>query len=233
MPAAPLRLVTWNTSPGRLAVKLAALARWRADIAVLQEVHRPREPVPGLVWAGRETGGKGVALWLRPGLRATRSSPADSSWWSIPTFTIAPLGVILVNVWTREEHQYIAGLHGALDDHLPRARPRALIVAGDFNGNVIFRKDGSRRDFRTLAERLETTYGLKSAYHAHTGDVYGKERRPTYYFQWDRKQPFHLDYCYVPRRWAIRRVQVGSYQTWRRLSDHVPVVVDVTMKGDR
>lgn len=224
-----LRLVTWNASPGRLDEKLAALAALRPDIAVLQEINRPKEAIEGLNWAGRATGGKGVALWLRSGLRATRIPRPRSPFWSIPAYKIAPLGVTLLNVWTREEHQYIAGLHGALDRHFPRARPRQLVIAGDFNGNPIFRSDGTRRDFRTMVTRLEERFRLQSAYHVATGDPFGDERTPTYYFQWDRRKPYHLDYCFVPRTWTIREVEVGTFRRWRGLSDHVPIVVDVEM----
>jgi endonuclease/exonuclease/phosphatase family metal-dependent hydrolase len=42
-------------------------------------------------------------------------------------------------------------------------------------------------------------------------------------------RPFHLDYCFVPRRWQLDRVLVGNYADWASLSDHRPVVVDVTV----
>lgn len=38
-----------------------------------------------------------------------------------------------------------------------------------------------------------------------------------------------MDFVFVPQRWSIRSVDVGTFEdfTGRRLSDHVPVVVSV------
>jgi exonuclease III len=40
---------------------------------------------------------------------------------------------------------------------------------------------------------------------------------------------FHLDYIFIPREWAsrLKTVEVGKCETWLKLSDHCPVVVDV------
>lgn len=37
-----------------------------------------------------------------------------------------------------------------------------------------------------------------SAYHEHFSEAHGQESRPTYYFLWNRRKPFHIDYCFVP-----------------------------------
>ena len=108
--------------------------------------------------------------------------------------------------------------------------PERLIVAGDFNANVIFRRDGTRRDFRTLAERLENDVGLRSAYHTVTKEAYGRERQATHWFQWNARKPYHLDYSYAPSGWPILSVTVGSYQEWRPLSDHAPLIVDYSIR---
>jgi endonuclease/exonuclease/phosphatase family metal-dependent hydrolase len=226
MPATTLRLVTWNTSTGRLADKLSAVRRLKPDLVLLQEVTRPRTPIPGLHWAGRRTGGKGVALWTPTDTGVHLLPRGKGRPWSIPAFRIDALDLTVINVWTREEHQYVAGLHHALDGHLKAGVPSRLIVAGDFNANVIFRSDGSRRDFRTLAERLERQLDLRSAYHEMTREAYGRERQATHWFQWNARKPFHLDYCYAPKEWVVRTMIVGSYRKWRPLSDHAPLVVE-------
>ena len=225
-----MRLVTWNTSTGRLAEKLEAIQGLRPDLVVLQEVSKPRAPIPGLHWVGRRSGGKGVAIWA-PAEAGVRLLPRGRGRpWSIPAFRIDSLDLTLIAVWTRQEHEYVAGLHHALDGHLRGGVPERLIVAGDFNANVIFRRDGTRRDFRTLAERLENDVGLRSAYHTVTKEAYGRERQATHWFQWNARKPYHLDYAYAPSSWPILSVTVGSYQEWRPLSDHAPLIVDYSIR---
>jgi len=100
------------------------------------------------------------------------------------------------------------------------------VFAGDFNGNVDFDKTRGRTKWSDGFARLHSE-GLVSAYHRDR--PLGREADPTHYFQWRQDKPFHLDYCFVPRRWQLDRVLVGNYADWASLSDHRPVVVDVTV----
>jgi hypothetical protein len=81
-----------------------------------------------------------------------------------------------------------------------------------------------------VVELLEQR-NLLSAYHAFFSEQHGKETRPTYYFWHRESRPFHLDYAFLPRSWisSIKNVTVGGFQQWRPLSDHVPIVVDVSL----
>lgn len=80
--------------------------------------------------------------------------------------------------------------------------------------------------------RLFESHGLVSAYHAHHEEKQRAETRPTYYFYRHRDKPFHIDETYSsPEDWKLGSVEVGSFRTWARLSDHVPVVVDLDVGG--
>ncbi|NNF80092.1 MAG: hypothetical protein HKN05_18885 [Rhizobiales bacterium] len=75
--------------------------------------------------------------------------------------------------------------------------------------------------------------GLVSAYHAYTGETNGEETLPTHYWR-DRKKDgptYHIDYIFMPENWlsSIKEFQVGAFEDWcgARLSDHVPLVLDV------
>lgn len=80
---------------------------------------------------------------------------------------------------------------------------------------------------RFLADELS----LVSAYHAFFGAEHGSERHPTYYDRSKKGKPFHIDYCFIPRTWLpkLKSVTVGSRHRWARLSDHVPMIVDVAL----
>jgi hypothetical protein len=79
--------------------------------------------------------------------------------------------------------------------------------------------------------RLFEGHGLISAYHSHHGEKQGAETRPTYFFYRHQDKPFHIDDVFVPKDWKLGSVEVGSFPEWGHLSDHVPVVVDVSIGG--
>ena len=60
-------------------------------------------------------------------------------------------------------------------------------------------------------------------------EAQGEETRPTYYHRWNRKEPFHIDYCFMPAAWMqqVRNVEVGGYEDWKAASDHRPLVIDI------
>ena len=77
--------------------------------------------------------------------------------------------------------------------------------------------------------------GLASAYHALRGERQGEETVPTLYWR-DRKKDgptYHIDYIFVPAPWLgrVRELAVGTYEDWcgSGLSDHVPMMVDITL----
>jgi len=71
--------------------------------------------------------------------------------------------------------------------------------------------------------------GLVSSYHFFHREAHGQEKRPTYYFQWNKRRPFHIDYCFIPKEWAplLQRVEIGSYAKWKGTSGHRPLLVDI------
>jgi len=81
---------------------------------------------------------------------------------------------------------------------------------------------------KTLLE-ITDALGLVSAYHNFFHEDFGKETRPTYFHQGKKENPFHLDYCFLPKEWIpmIDRVEVGKYSEWGQISDHVPLIVDL------
>jgi exonuclease III len=100
------------------------------------------------------------------------------------------------------------------------------IVLGDFNDNASFKKTAVPE----LAEKMADA-GLVSAYHFWTGEEFGQETRHTYFHHRRDDHGFHLDYCFLPGRWApfIASVHVGDHLQWGALSDHMPLIVDLDL----
>ena len=77
--------------------------------------------------------------------------------------------------------------------------------------------------------------GLVSACHTVRDELHGRETIPTLYWMGRTKDgpTYHIDYVFLPRLWlgGLRAVEIGSFEAWGGLSDHVPVVVDVEIAG--
>jgi exodeoxyribonuclease-3 len=106
------------------------------------------------------------------------------------------------------------------------------VVAGDFNNHVRWDKPGRLNNHQLAVDDLARLQ-LASAYHLFHGSGQGGERHPTLYWR-DRREDgptYHIDYCFVPTAWAGRlgEVRLGGFAEWvgARLSDHVPLIVDV------
>jgi exodeoxyribonuclease-3 len=101
-----------------------------------------------------------------------------------------------------------------------------VVVAGDFNAPV----PSSVRAYRRVAARY-ARLGLADAYrHARGLSDDEEPAEPTYFHEWKREKPFHIDRVLLPVSWVSgAAVEVGDFDTWvaSKRSDHVPVVVEL------
>ncbi|MDD9983307.1 MAG: hypothetical protein OXU81_18450 [Gammaproteobacteria bacterium] len=110
-------------------------------------------------------------------------------------------------------------------------RSAPAIVAGDFNNHVCWDKPGWPINHANAVRDL-AGLGLVSAYHVARGVEAGHEPEPTYFQHYRKIAGYHIDYIFMPDEWANRSfaLMVGRYQDWiePRLSDHVPLVLEIT-----
>ena len=123
-------------------------------------------------------------------------------------------------------------LSRALSAYRAFINERPTVIAGDFNNNVIWDRPAKVNNHGTNVSEL-AALGLQSAYHCAKAIEQGCEREPTLYWR-NRKSDgprYHIDYCFVPESWtkAISAVTICPFEDWvgAKLSDHVPLVVDV------
>ena len=242
-----MRLVAWNCNMA-LHRKLDALRRLEPDIAVVSECAAPArlaalgalsalggEPV----WIGSNPH-KGLAVFAFNGYAVRLAETFHATLRHIaPVHVTGPATFNLLGVWA----QNLSGGNtrkrqaGPLRRALTKYRgllAEPTIVAGDLNNNVIWHKPGWRINHAATVDILER-YGLVSVYHARHGEAQGAESIPTLYWR-DRTKDgptYHIDYVFVPRPWLDRvtRFAVGSFEDWcgAKLSDHVPLVVDLDL----
>jgi len=145
---------------------------------------------------------------------------------------------LLIAVWTmpvQGSHvkSYIGQLYQAVVKNPQWFSGKPAIVCGDFNSNKFWDnkrpKNTENAGNHSAVVGLLENHRLASAYHHFFSESQGQETQPTYYFWHHKNRPYHIDYVFLPQRWAsqIKRVELGSHATWSKLSDHVPLCVDV------
>jgi len=221
-----------------LHAKLPRVAPMRASVLVVPECAGPGAAALAPLhastthaWVGRSPH-KGLGVFARSPYRLTAVDglrPRGSL--ALAARVEGPRGLAfqLVAIWTQQAKRgsYTAHTLRIVKSLAPFIRAAPTVVAGDFNACAFFH-GRFVPGFAELVDRLGAL-GLESAYHAFTGEAHGAESRATYFHLRDARQPYHIDFVFVPRAWRerLRRVHVGPFDRWRDASDHCPVLVDV------
>lgn len=123
---------------------------------------------------------------------------------------------------------YVRSILNALDQYRDFLVSAPSLVIGDFNSHPRWNGTDAKANHSVLEDRLRREFGLVSAFHAFGARSGGTEEPATLYWQWKEKQPFHIDYCFIPELWAprIQSVEIGGYQEWADQSDHRPLAVE-------
>lgn len=239
-----MRIATWNCQM-RLDKKVDALLSLKPNVAVVPECSEKsaialREIGFNTLWFGSNPH-KGLGIFCRAEWSLRALAQPDQKWIA-PVMVDAPTPFTLIAVWAcvageKRADRYIGQVYKALTAHPEWFDGHPVVLAGDLNSNKIWdaeRAAGNHSDVvRLLDER-----GLVSAYHEHFHEKQGEECRPTIYFRHHEDKPYHIDYIFIPKEWAARlkTVEVGEFETWAKLSDHCPVVVElvgVTLDSQR
>lgn len=233
-----MRVATWNCN-GRFRDKITRALSLEADITIIQEAENPAPYVdllPG-PWVWTDTGrGKGLLTYAREGWALDRNldAPAEPSFKYVVPMRASTLRGDALAIWAvwcmnadRKADAWVAQLHHALDA-MSELIDAPIVIAGDFNSNVIWDRDRKLNHSR-LAERLAER-GIRSAHHEATGEQGGQETRPTFWLARTESKPFHIDYVFSDL--PVRSAVIGSYAEWSGrtsdggMSDHAPLVVD-------
>jgi len=230
-----MRIATWNCYRGSCLERAADLAPLGPDIAVLQECARPESPPTEgrYAWFGVNAR-HGVGIVARSPYQVTAgplNSTLDHS--AYPAIVSGPTRFHILAIWALRRPSYVRAILDALDAYAGFLRATPSVVVGDFNCFAHWRGAAPSKNHTELARRLSQDFHLVSAYHNAPGYDPDVPERPTHFWQWSERNPFHIDYCFVPADWKdfIRSVHVGPFseQHWR--SDHRPLVVDIGLPG--
>jgi exodeoxyribonuclease III len=227
-----MRIATWNCCRGKFDAKVPLLDGLCPDVAVVQEVARPTDPDQAL-WYGNNPR-QGLAVMGRNGYTVEPLPVrAEVQRHIVPIQVGGPHRFLLLAVWSRQDRlrPYVQAVIHAVEQYRDLIQAQPSVVVGDFNSNAIWdRKRKGARDHSALV-RLLAELGLVSAYHVFHHEAQGAESRATHYFRWSQDARYHVDHCFVPAAWADRliSVTVGGYSDWAEVSDHRPVLVEITI----
>lgn len=233
--------------------KLGALVALKPDIAVLSECARPEivrskcaewadyfdsDSGNKIVWIGSNKH-KGVAVLAFNQYQIKLDDSYNPALRFVAPVTVSgPLSFNLLAIWAMHANdgirkKAIAGpLRDSLDLYADFLRAKPSIAAGDFNNNVFWDKPGYKINFEDTVARF-AELNMSSGYHVYMQEDQGAESIPTHYWR-DRKKDgptYHIDYIFIPQAWEqkMARFEVGTFEAWcgSKLSDHVPLIVDI------
>ena len=228
-----LKLLTWNCCRGSFETKPPLVDHFNADISVFQEVSKPKVARANVLWFGKNPK-IGMAIQARTPYSIKPLPALDGvPEYIVPIQVNGPQNFTLFAVWTKNDKAlpYIRSLSTALDryvDLLCQGAP--VVVMGDFNSNAIWDKQHPKHlNHSSMVDRLDSV-GLVSAYHQHSSFRHGEESDSTFYLYRKQEKGHHIDYCFLPKEWAgaISRVWIGTFQEFEAVSDHRPLIVEIS-----
>jgi hypothetical protein len=229
-----MRIVTWNCYRGPSAKKLAALDALRSDLAILSEAPALAVETEHALWFPAEGSSLGTQVRTSGAYGLERLPRAALPSCVNPVRVTGPVSFNLLAVWTWPAPTYVKALANALAAYATLLECGPTVVAGDFNGSPVHDKPRTWVKWADSFGRLDRA-GLVSAYHHVNRVNFGKEPHATHHFLRKASRPFHIDFCFVPRAWAERGLSahIESSAEWASLSDHFPLVVEVSPHLER
>jgi exonuclease III len=218
-----VRIGTWNCA-GALTKKWDVLERVAADVTVVQEcasttVAEAADRGWQACWRGTDP--KGLAVVARPGFQLLALSSVGD--WSLPVQVRGARTFTIIGFWalprTLTGCSYTQQAHLTLRD-VDRSHGD-VAMAGDFNAY-------DHPDHRTFLEAMAER-GLVSAFHVDREELRDEESEATYFHGWTAPGRSHIDLVFVPAKWSLQAVTVGTFAdvVAPRISDHVPVVATI------
>ncbi|MEP4076401.1 endonuclease/exonuclease/phosphatase family protein [Haloferula sp.] len=228
-----MRIRVWNVNKG-FQSKAQEAFRGNPDVVVLPE--SPRDFVRdgwAWGWAGRNRN-SGIGIGISNALHRTdlRRICTQREWFSIVELDL-PEPTVVVGVWAcysaSPRKREMGPTNSSLPALIKEIGDRRAIVAGDFNNGSYWDQEGRADNFQNTVNALRDA-GLVSAYHQFHEKEFGAEADPTFYSKRQETSPHHIDYCFIPEDWCERldSVEVGRYQDWISLSDHMPLTINLT-----
>ena len=234
-----LRVVSWNCAD-HFSKKAQALLDLNPSFAIVPEVREHHAGQLGdayaTLWDG-EPGNRGLLVAASEPWRLRIIKRATARHMVLTQAELGEQKVTLIGVWSMPgPGKYVGTVLSGLDELIGDAGEENVIVAGDFNASARFdSQNAARHSFDHIAQRLHAK-GLHSLWHIKEGQVFGQETVPTYYHQWKREQPFHIDFMFASDNLVkrLKSFSIGDFDVWcQNHSDHAPLIAEFDLEGQQ
>jgi len=226
-----MKILSWNCNLN-FEKKYDHLESIDADILIIQECEKLKENYfsnAKFFWTGRlENKGLGILIKNRSASLDPIHNPNLINFLPIQSDELKILGVWAYNHRAVKFGQNVSGnTIEAIKYYevwlMDESRP--CIFGGDFNNSPIWDKRNNPNNFENI-NRVLNSLGFESAYHSKTGDDFGVENAATLFHTKKESKKYHIDYLYL-KSLVVKSLEVGAYKDWIKLSDHVPIIVEI------
>jgi len=237
-----MKIITWNCNMA-FRKKWPAILKYNPDILVLQECEHPSKYKPAqkilnynqFLWYGEnENKGVGILAFNDYQIKFDRNHNKDFKY-------ILPVKVTrndstekynLFAIWAMPiknspSKSYCFQIWEAIHFYKRRLNNNSILI-GDFNSNSIWDHKKKVGNHVQIVDFL-LAKNIVSIYHQQEKELHGEELQPTLFLLKNKQKPYHIDYCFVSNNLISRqtKLEVGRYEDWIKLSDHMPVIVEL------
>lgn len=223
-----MRVVSWNCN-GAFRKKYKHIQKLDADIYVIQECEDScivndtefKEFANNYIWRGNKN--KGLGIFAKNNICVEKN---DWNSFGLEWFLSCIINgkINLIALWGCGNYiEDICVYFNIYEDKIKDLDD--VLICGDFNSNVCWDNKSKNRTHESLVKRLED-YGLESCYHVTRKEKQGNENMPTFYMYRKEEKSYHIDYSFYYKD-KIDSFDVGKYDEWTSLSDHMPIVLDI------
>jgi len=219
--------------------KADLILKYKPDILVIPECEHPDKlkfgpdtPIPtNIIWQGSNQH-KGLAVFSygKYKLRLLDIHNPEIKIILPIAVTSPELKFTLLAIWAYnpddKDYNYIGQVWKAIHQYEKILNRKNVILAGDFNSNMIWDKLNRKSNHSMVVEKL-AGFKIFSTYHKHLETPQGAEQHPTFYLYHHENKPYHIDYCFASSELVkkLENVEVGSFKHWASHSDHNPLIV--------
>ena len=234
-----MKIISWNCNMA-FRKKYQKVIELQPDLLVLQECehedklqeHLSSVEYNQLIWYGKNPH-KGVAVlsFNDVEIELSEQHNEDIEYVLPLKLSIDNRKINLFAIWAMPHQDsraksYVGQVWAAINYYAELLDEDSILI-GDFNSNAVWdhkRKVGNHTQVMNfLKER-----GIYSVYHQLTDTQHGQEDDPTLYLTKNIDKPYHMDYCCASQRLIGQEtsIEIGAYQDWIKLSDHMPLIID-------
>ena len=231
-----MNILTWNCNMA-FRKKFQEVISEEIDLVVIQECENQHKLVASfkdlkyneIIWYGKNPN-KGIAIisFNEAKIKLRKEFNEDFEYILPIELTLRRKKINLFAIWAMPfknspAKSYVGQIWRAVN-YYEKLLEKNSILIGDFNSNSIWDNKRKVGNHSSLVELLNN-YGIVSLHHHLKKEQHGSETEPTLYLLKQERKPFHIDYCFVPKKFISNKtnIQIGKYKDWITKSDHMPI----------